>query len=271
VAGFSIDQETLDETIAATMQALLPSSDSGRKPGLFHFYILISATALFIPIMLLLDGPGWLRQSLLGIATALLLTLILRWGGVATRPVITAIVIATTGEIVLSLGWGLYTYRNALIPLYVPVGHGVFYAVAALTAMQRPLLPYARAIRIAAVVSGSAIAVTTLVTQNDTWGMIWWVIAVAFIARSRDPLLLASCCIYTMLLEYAGTAIGNWQWTAVVPGIRLEAANPPSGVGVLYVILDALTIWVVSLSVRKAAERTTQPEPSGEEWATSAG
>ena len=33
------------------------------------------------------------------------------------------LVIATTGEIVLSLGWGLYTYRLDNIPLFVPPGH----------------------------------------------------------------------------------------------------------------------------------------------------
>ena len=33
------------------------------------------------------------------------------------------LVIATAGEIVLSLGWGLYTYRLDNIPLFVPPGH----------------------------------------------------------------------------------------------------------------------------------------------------
>ena len=33
------------------------------------------------------------------------------------------LVIATAGEILLSLGWGLYTYRLDNIPLFVPPGH----------------------------------------------------------------------------------------------------------------------------------------------------
>ena len=56
----------------------------------------------------------------------------IRWRLVGwTMLTVTVILVATTGECVLSLGWGLYRYRNAVIPLYVPFGHGIFYALAA--------------------------------------------------------------------------------------------------------------------------------------------
>ena len=54
-----------------------------------------------------------------------------------------------------------------------------------------------------------------------------------------------------MLLEWLGTGIGNWRWAAEVPGLGLRSANPPSGVGVLYVLLDLLTVMVVTARWRR--------------------
>jgi hypothetical protein len=66
------------------------------------------------------------------------------------------------------------------------------------------------------------------------------------IARSRNRLLLSICCFYTMLLEWLGTALGNWRWAAEVPLFRMRSANPPSGVGILYILLDLITVAVIS-------------------------
>ena len=62
--------------------------------------------------------------------------------------------------------------------------------------------------------------------------------------RSRNQLLLSACFTYTIFLEWLGTAIGNWHWTAVVPFVGLRSANPPSGVGILYILLDLITMAI---------------------------
>ncbi len=103
-----------------------------------HFLVFAGAAALFIPLLLIADRRGLIPQLALGAATAAFLWLFARGSNEAGR-IGTAILIATTGEVVLSLGWGLYSYRNALIPLYVPFGHGVFYALAAESARQPAL------------------------------------------------------------------------------------------------------------------------------------
>ena len=68
----------------------------------------------------------------------------------------------------------------------------------------------------------------------------------ALIGQSRNQLLLASCFCYTIVLEWVGTAIGNWHWSAVVPGVGLHSANPPAGVGILYILLDLITMAITS-------------------------
>ena len=209
-----------------------------------RFLALVLGTAAFIPLLLLLDRPGLPTQLALGAATAMFLVLLARNADVDSRQIIAAIIIATTGEVILSLGWGLYTYRNALIPLYVPFGHGVFYAIAAASAQQPLLQRHAKTMTRIVLVSGTAVAMTSVLALHDQWGMLWWIAAATLLTRSRNQLLLSACFVYTIALEWVGTAIGNWQWAAVVPGVGLRSANPPSGVGILYILLDLITVAV---------------------------
>ncbi|MGZ4810266.1 MAG: hypothetical protein ACXV7D_13160 [Thermoanaerobaculia bacterium] len=214
------------------------------------FVVMLIATALFIPALLLADTRGLIPQLALGLATLAFLTLITRGGEVDTREVVVAILVASTGEVVLSLGWGLYTYRNALIPLYVPFGHGVFYAMAVMSAKQPALRRHTRQIVRGVLAGGSVIAAGSLLFFHDQWGLLWWIAAAILLMRSRNQLLLSACFLYTILLEWIGTAIGNWHWAAVVPFVGLRSANPPSGVGILYILLDLITVMICSSGVR---------------------
>lgn len=167
--------------------------------------------------------------------------------------VVWAVVLATTGEVVLSIGWGLYSYQHALIPLYVPAGHGVFYLLATETARQEMFRRHERALLGSVLIIGSGVAAITLVLFGDVWGLLWWIAAAALLTRSKSGLLLAACFVYTLLLEWLGTGLGNWRWAAEVPWVGLRSANPPSGVGVLYILLDLLTVFTVGVIARASA------------------
>jgi len=218
-----------------------------------RFVLFLTAAALYIPALLLADTPGLIPQLALGLATVAFLAVFARRSEVETRQIICAILVATTGEIVLSLGWGLYTYRNALIPLYVPFGHGVFYALAAESARQPMLRRYARTITRGVLVIGSIIAAVSFIFFRDQWGLLWWIAAAILVIRSSNQLLLSTCFVYTIILEWLGTAIGNWHWAATVPFVGLRSANPPSGVGILYIVLDLITVAICSGPIWSAA------------------
>ena len=207
-----------------------------------RFLVFLGSAAVYIPLLLLSDRRGWASQVALGLATAAFLWLFGRRGATPSRQIVIAIVVATIGECVLSLGWRLYTYRNALIPLYVPFGHGVFYALAAESARQNALRRIERAITGSVVAVGTLIALASLLFFRDQWGFVWWIIAAALVMRSVNQLLLSTCFVYTILLEWLGTAIGNWRWAPLVPFVGMRSANPPSGVGVLYILLDLITV-----------------------------
>lgn len=225
----------------------------------------VASTAAFLLAVLLLDGPGPGRQMALGLATVAFLSLLVRAWRVPLLQVIVCIVVATIGEVILSLGWQLYSYRDSLIPLYVPPGHGVFYALAVITAQQPALRRHALEITNAILVSGSMVAIISVLFLGDVWGLLWWLAAGVLIRRSREPLLLSACFIYTMQLEWAGTALGNWRWAAEVPGLGVQSANPPAGVGILYILLDLI---VVALTRKLAGTQKAHPPLQGTEERT---
>lgn len=202
----------------------------------------MTATAIFVPSLLLLDGPSLAHQLLLGALTAVFLAFFAYRAESEATPILIAIAVATAGEVILSIGWGLYEYRHALIPLYVPPGHGVFYLLAAESTRQPLLQRYAKRIEQFVLIGGSAMALITLVLLRDVWGLVWWIGAVALLRRSHDRLLLSMCILFTVALEWLGTSIGNWRWAAEVPLLGIPSANPPSGVGILYVVLDLVVL-----------------------------
>lgn len=209
-----------------------------------RFRQFLLSSVVFMGLVLWLDRDGLVWQVTLGLATAGFLWFFSRRSEVPGRQIVCAIVVATAGEVVLSLGWGLYSYRHALIPLYVPPGHGLFYTLAAMAAQQDVLRAHAKAITRGVLVCGTVIALVSLGFAADVWGLLWWIGAVALVLRSRNQLLLSACFVFTILLEWAGTAIGNWVWTANVPFVGLHSANPPAGVGILYILLDLIVMTV---------------------------
>jgi len=212
-----------------------------------RFVVFVAASAVFMTALLLIDRNGLAQQLALGVATAAFLWLFVRRSEIAARQVVCCILVATAGEIVLSLGWGLYSYAHAVIPFYVPPGHGLFYTLAADTARQTIFRRHAAAITRAVVIVGSVLAAINLAAKHDAWGFLWWLGALALIHVARDRLMLCACFVYTMILEWVGTAVGNWRWAAEVPGVGLHAANPPAGVGILYILLDLIVLGIMAL------------------------
>ena len=82
------------------------------------------------------------------------------------------------------------------------------------------------------------------------------------IRKSHNGLMLSACYVYTTYLEWVGTAIGNWRWAAEVPFVGLHSANPPAGVGILYILLDLIVMGIVALQPGDITQRQLMtPEP----------
>ena len=62
----------------------------------------------------------------------------------------------------------------------------------------------------------------------------------------RSKMLYATMFVLALIMELYGTALGNWVWIAVTPGLNLSAFNPPFSAGAFYCLLDLLVLAALS-------------------------
>ena len=182
------------------------------------------------------------EQLGLGILTALVLGGLLLIQPVAVRAQTLAVVgIATMGEIVGSLVWGVYSYRLHNLPAFVPPGHGLVYLTGLslatlLSGRSRHLLVGAGLGAVAWGVAG-----LTVLPTADASGAIGCAFLLAVLVWTRRP-VYAGVFVAVAALELYGTAMGTWTWKAVVPGLHVPQGNPPSGAASGYVVFDVLAL-----------------------------
>jgi hypothetical protein len=157
------------------------------------------------------------------------------------------LVIATAGEIFLSLVWGLYTYRLDNIPLFVPPGH-VLLLMLGIALAQR------MSSRIADCILGCAVAYAVLAAAAgiDTFAILL-IAALAIVAflMPHQRRLYASTFVLALVLELYGTWLGNWWWAREVPVLALVTTNPPGIASAFYAVLDALVALAAVLLARR--------------------
>jgi hypothetical protein len=213
--------------------------------------VTVAAVSVWTVGGLWLDAQvGRSGQLLLGLLTCAVLAGLLSLHPRAVRLQALAVVaVATVGEIIGSLVWGLYTYRLDNLPAFVPPGHGLVYlcgfSLATLMA-RRPsvLLGVASA---GAAVWG--IAGVTVLPATDLSGAVGCAFLVAVLLKTRRS-VYAGVFVVVAALELYGTAVGTWTWEGVVPGLGLTQGNPPSGVASGYVVFDVVAIWLTTRAGR---------------------
>lgn len=208
---------------------------------------------------------GHTGQLVLGVLTAAVLTVLLAFHPPTVRiQTLTVVVIATTGEILGSLVWGLYGYRLENLPAFVPPGHGLVYlaglSLATLLAHRSTALLVAAGV----VAATWGVAGVTVLPAPDVSGTIGCAFLIGVLVWARRP-VYAGVFMVVVVLELYGTALGTWSWQPSVPGLGLSQGNPPSGVASGYVVFDVLALALVArLGVAAASlqSRRARSEPS---------
>jgi hypothetical protein len=190
---------------------------------------------------LLLDYH-WLKygQILVSAATWLMCFGLFLRSDPRVRPALVAcLVFATAGEVFLSLVWGLYQYRLSNIPLFVPPGHVLLFFLGTQIAARMPD-------RSEWWIALLALPVVWLFAWQgrDTLGPVLYGLFLACMLLSRSRKLYATMFVLSLAMELYGTWIGNWAWTARVPGLGLATLNPPIAAGAFYCVLDLLVVSV---------------------------
>jgi hypothetical protein len=208
-------------------------------------YALAAATILIgLALDLHVEWAGQLALS--AVVWAVLAYLLARVEANERTMLLACLVIATAGEIALSLGWGLYTYRLGNIPPFVPPGH-------VLMLMLGMRLARGMSARAAFAIVGSALlyAIAATVSGLDTFAAaLALVLLGAWLFMPAHRALYASTFVLSLALELYGTWLGNWTWSAGVPAIGLTTTNPPALAGAFYAALDACVLVAMLLLVR---------------------
>jgi hypothetical protein len=167
------------------------------------------------------------------------------------RPALLAcLIIATAGEIFLSLVWGLYAYRLGNIPLFVPPGHVLLFYLGMRIAQRIP--PHGEWwIALAAL----PVVMVFAWSGHDTLGPLLYGLFFACMLVSRSRKLYATMFVLSLAMELYGTWIGNWAWSREVPWLGLNTINPPIAAGAFYCVLDLL---VVSVTGRMGSLQTAK-------------
>ncbi len=211
---------------------------------------------------------GRTGQVMLGVFTVGVLAALLALHAPAVRLQALAVVaIATLGEVVGSLIWGLYSYRLENLPTFVPPGHGLVYLAGfslATLAARRPN------ILLGVAAAGAAlwgVAGVTVLPAADISGTIGCAFLICVLIRTRRP-VYAGVFIAVAGLELYGTALGTWTWESAVPGLGLSQGNPPSGAASGYVVFDVLALALVARLGAAAAALQSRRERSAPASAT---
>jgi hypothetical protein len=198
-------------------------------------------------------GPDWIQVLVSGWTWALLATLC--WQVDPARRTLWLICLAwaTFGEIVLSLVWGLYDYRLGNLPLFVPPGHVLLFALG-MWLTER--LPDTLTSVVPALAGGLVLAFALL--QSDTLSLPLFAFFLLCVRFGPSPKLYSTMFVLALMMELYGTALGNWTWNILVPGLPLTAANPPLAAGAFYCMLD----WLAGSGARRRlAEAESVPAP----------
>ncbi len=153
------------------------------------------------------------------------------------RVIILATAIAGFGEVILSLVWGIYDYQFQNVPLFVPPGHALLMTLGLLASRYVNV----RAAWTIAAMAG-AWAVYAGIENFDRFGVALYAMFIICMFTGRAKSLYATMFVLALTMELYGTALGNWQWRNITPGIALSAANPPFSAGAFYALLDLLVL-----------------------------
>ena len=182
---------------------------------------------------------GWPGQHLATLWALAVWIWLFRAGGRAERhSLVLCTCIAGAGEVVLSLVWGLYDYQFGNLPLFVPPGHALLMTLGVLVEAKVSARWVVRAVT----VLGAAYGLYACGADIDRLGAVLFLMYGGCLAFGRDRVLYSVMFVLALLMEFHGTALGNWAWQPVVPGLGISAANPPFAAGAFYALLDLLVL-----------------------------
>jgi len=209
---------------------------------------------LAVPLFLLVDSEyGDLIFYGYGQQLALILTsvgFVYAYGKSTQRVkcvMLAGLVLGMLGEVLLSLGLGMYHYRLENVPLWVMFAHGIAFA-AVYKLSHNPLIWRNRErIQKQLIVFAILYAFFLLIFNNDWYGFLCSVVfMIILFTAKKSRLFFLIMFVLVCYIELVGTATGCWYWPEIAFGLFswLPSGNPPSGIAVFYFLFDAAVFYI---------------------------
>ena len=217
------------------------------KPNLkfAHIYIpgiLVIGVGLFIDSLYITQFTDHGQDITNALVLIVYLWMLFKTSKVTRILMLLGVPIALAGEVTLSIGLGMYTYRLENVPHYVPLGHAIVYASIYYITKEPWVRQHQKGIIKVLYTTMFIYSLAWLVFAHDVFGFICTLIAMLLFKKFPDTKLFFLMMFFMVVyLELIGTHYGCWEWPPVWFDIFtwIPSANPPSGIGAAYFLFDA--------------------------------
>lgn len=169
------------------------------------------------------------------------------------------LIVATFGEMLFSIVLGMYSYRLGTIPVYIPFGHMLLYA--SISYLIREPLIHKNKKQILNVLYPAIFIYSFLwlIFAHDLFGFCSTLVLYLVVLRLKyvDPLFFLLLFLIIINVELVGTSFQCWKWPPIWFN-RLEwmpSANPPSGIGTFYFLIEVLSLLMFKYANMKRWKR----------------
>jgi len=219
------------------------------KPFHWSFYAFVPVTAA----MLFLDSKWVLAQGLNGQILDNILVPLYCYAMYRTMPderlkkiMLLTIPVSAVGEVILSMGIELYTYKFGYVPIYVPFGHAIVIGSGFQLLWRTRLHDHASAIIRQFLIFYGVLFLGVFWAFGDSFTVLLGILFFAGVLAMRQRVIYMFMPLFVLFVEFVGTAFGCWAWAPRPFGV-LSTTNPPMGSVMFYVYLDMIVMMLGSL------------------------
>lgn len=230
------------------------------KPFHWSFYAFIPVTV----VMLFLDSKWVLAHGLNGQILDNILVPLYCYAMYRTMPderlkkiMLITIPVSAVGEVILSMGIELYTYKFGTVPIYVPFGHAIVIGSGFQLLWQAGVHERADAIINRFLILYAALFLGVFLIFGDSFTVLLGLLFFLGVFAMKQRVIYMFMPIFVLFVEFVGTAFGCWSWSPSPFGF-LSTTNPPMGSVMFYVYLDMIvmmlgSVWVAARIREKTA------------------
>ena len=156
------------------------------------------------------------------------------------------VLLSYVGELIFCTLLGMYDYRTAVIPLYVPFGHAIVYASGYVLAHTEWSIRNDKLLKKYFAVGFSLLFLSVGIFLNDVFSLIFGVFFFLLLKRKKWQNLYYFIALCVIFIELAGTYFQCWKWIPKTFGL-IPAVNPPMGAVFFYAGGDVLLVKIVEI------------------------